>query len=62
MVVGFDNLAESKSHDPQVTTFNVDKTGIGKRLLSVLLDRIAHPRQKTQLIYIQSKLITRQTT
>ena len=62
LVVGFDNLAESKSYDPQITTFNVDKTGIGRKLLSVLLDRIEHPRQKTQIIYLQSKLILRQTT
>ncbi len=62
LVVGFDNLAEAKSHDPQLTTFNIDKTGLGRKLLSVLLDRIAHPRQKTQTIYLQSKLIVRQTT
>ena len=62
LVVGFDNLAESKSHDPQITTFNVDKTGLGRKLLSVLLDRINHPRQKTQVIYLQSKPIIRQTT
>ncbi len=62
LVVGFDNLAESKSYDPQITTFNVDKTGIGRKLLSVLLDRIEHPRQKTQTIYLQSKLILRHTT
>ena len=62
LVVGFDNIAEAKSNDPQITTFNVDKTGIGRKLLSVLLDRIEHPRQKTQHIYLQSKLILRQTT
>ncbi len=62
LVVGFDNLAEARSHDPQLTTFNVDKTGIGKKLLSVLLERISRPRQKTQIIYLQSKLIVRHTT
>ena len=62
LVVGFDNLPEAKSHDPQLTTFNVDKTGLGRKLLSVLLDRIEHHRQKTQTIYLQSKLIVRQTT
>ena len=62
LVVGFDNLAEAKSHDPQLTTFNVDKTGMGRKLLSVLLERIGHQRQKTQTIYLQSKLILRETT
>lgn len=61
-VVGFENLPEANSHDPQLTTFNVDKTGLGRKLLSVLLDRIEYPRQKTQIIYLQSKLIIRQTT
>ena len=62
LVVGFDNLAEAKSYDPQITTFNVDKTGLGRKLFSVLLDRIAHPRQKTQIIYLQSRPILRHTT
>ncbi len=62
LVVGFDNLPEAKSHDPQITTFNIDKTGLGRKLLSVLLDRIGHPHQKTQTIYLQSKLLIRQTT
>lgn len=62
LVSGFDNLPESKKCEPPLTTFNVDKTGLGKKLLEVLLDRIAHPRQKTQIIYLQSKHILRQTT
>lgn len=62
LVVGFDNLPEAKTHDPQITTFNIDKTGLGRKLLSVLLERIGRPRQKTQIIYLQSKLIIRQTT
>jgi len=62
LVVGFDNLAEAKTYDPPITTFNVDKTSIGRKLLSVLLDRIDHPRQKSQIIHLQSKLIARQTT
>ncbi len=62
LVIGFDNLAEAKAYDPQITTFNVDKTGLGRKLLSVLLERIGHSRQKTQIIYLQSKPIIRQTT
>ncbi len=62
LVVGFDNLPEAKTRDPQITTFNVDKTGIGKKLLTVLLDRIERAYPKPQTIYLQSKLILRQTT
>lgn len=62
LVSGFDNLPESKNFDPPLTTFNVDKSGLGKMLLTTLLDRINHPHQKTKFIYLQSKQITRQTT
>lgn len=62
LVVGFDNLTESKSCEPHLTTFNVDKTGLGRKLLSVLMERVAHPHQKTQVIYLQSKLLVRHST
>ncbi len=61
-VIGFDNIPESKNSDPALTTFNVDKVGLGKRLLSILLERIDHPKDKNRLIYIESRLIVRQTT
>lgn len=62
LVTGFDNLPESKNFEPSLTTFNVDKSGLGKMLLSILLERIERPHQKTRFIYLQSKQITRQTT
>lgn len=62
MVAGFDNLPEAKNCDPALTTFNVDKTGLGRKLLDVLLARIGRPREKSQVIYLQSKQILRQTT
>ena len=62
LVAGFDNLAEAKTSDPPLTTFAVDKNGLGKKLLTVLLERIDDPRRKTQIIYVQSKSIMRQTT
>ena len=54
MVAGFDNLPEAKNCDPALTTFNVDKTGLGRKLLDVLLARIGRPREKSQVIYLQS--------
>ncbi len=61
-VVGFDNIPESKNIEPALTTFNVDKVALGKRLLSILLERIENPKEKKRIIYIESKLIIRQTT
>ncbi|MDE5547497.1 MAG: LacI family DNA-binding transcriptional regulator [Clostridia bacterium] len=61
-VIGFDNVPESKTSEPALTTFNVDKIALGKRLLSILLERIDNPKEKNRLIYIESKLIVRQTT
>ncbi len=61
-VVGFDNIPESKNSDPALTTFNVDKVALGKRLLSILLERIDNPKEKKRIIYIESGVIIRQTT
>lgn len=61
-VVGFDNIPESKNGELGLTTFNVDKVALGKRLLSILLERIDNPKEKNRVIYIESKLIVRQTT
>ena len=62
LVMGFDNLSESKKCNPPLTTFSVDKSLIGKKILSVLLDRVIDPGQRSQFIYLQSKPIIRQTT
>ena len=61
-VVGFDNIAEAKFSTPPLTSFNVNKTALGKRIISILLDRIANPTQANQIIYISSKPIIRSTT
>ncbi len=61
-VLGFDNVAESKKTDPPLTTVNVNKTSLGKRLTAVLLDRVTGPVRSNQVIYIASTVITRGTT
>lgn len=62
LVIGFDNVPESKNNEPALTTFNVDKVALGKRLLSVLLDRIEFPAEKNRTLYVESRLIAHQTT
>lgn len=61
-VIGFDNIAATKSTNPPLSTFNIDKTFLGKRLTSMMLERIANPMQTNQIIYISSKLILRSST
>jgi LacI family transcriptional regulator len=61
-VVGFDNISDAKLSSPPLTTFNVNKHALGKRLVSILLDRISNPTQANQLIYIASKNIIRSST
>ncbi|MBO6263811.1 MAG: LacI family DNA-binding transcriptional regulator [Clostridia bacterium] len=62
MVTGFDNVNEAKVHNPPLSTFNVDKAGLGKKLLTVLLERINDKSQRNRVIYLKSKFIPRTTT
>jgi len=61
-VVGFDNISEAKYTSPPLTSFNVNKTALGKRIITILLERIANPTQANQIIYVSSKPIIRSTT
>ena len=61
-VIGFDNILDSKNSNPPLTTFSVDKALFGKKILSVLLDRISEPIQRSQFVYLQSKVIVRKST
>lgn len=61
-VTGFDNTNDSKKHIPPVSTFNVDKMELGKKLLTILIERINSPKQGNRIIYIKSKFISRATS
>lgn len=61
-VIGFDNIAEAKRTNPPLTSINVNKAALGKKIITQLLDRIANPTQPNQLIHITSKIITRSST
>lgn len=61
-MTGFDNVAETKTSNPPLTTFNVDKNAMGKRLITILLERINDPMQRSRLIYIRSKTVVRSST
>lgn len=61
-VIGFDNIAESKHTAPPLTSVNVNKTALGKRIINLLLDRVANPLQANQIIYISSNIVIRSST
>jgi len=61
-VVGFDNSPRAKQITPLLTSFNVDKISLGKKLTALLLDRVSNPTQVNQIIHIASKVIVRSST
>lgn len=61
-IIGYDNIPDSKRTDPPLTSVNVNKTAIGRRMVSLLFERLANPAQVNQIVYVSSKVITRSTT
>ena len=61
-VIGFDNIPEAKLNSPSLTSFNVNKNALGRKIVTILLDRIANPTQANQIVYVASKAITRAST
>lgn len=61
-VIGFDNSPEAKMSVPTLTTFNVNKTVLGRQIISILMDRIKNPTQANMIIHISSKLVVRGST
>lgn len=61
-VVGFDNNPKAKNLNPQLTSFNVDKAALGKKITALLQERVSNPTQANQVIHIASKVIVRAST
>lgn len=61
-VVGFDNNPSAKHVSPLLTSFNVDKISLGRKLTTLLLERVTNPAQANQIIHINSKVIIRSST
>lgn len=61
-VVGFDNNPKAAHITPLLTSFNVDKIALGRKLTTLLLDRVSNPTQANQIIHIASKVIVRSST
>ena len=61
-VVGFDNNPKAKNVTPLLTSFNVDKVSLGKKITTLLQERVSNPTQANQVIHIASKVIVRAST
>lgn len=61
-VTGFDNVAESRSAHPVITTFSVDREFMGRQTIYTLLNRIENPDCPTRIINIGTTLVQGETT
>jgi LacI family transcriptional regulator len=60
-IIGFDNIRFSEMIDPPLTTIHVDKYEIGKRSASLLLDMLDDPEGEYPPLYVDTKLILRES-
>lgn len=61
-IIGYDNIPDSKKTNPPLTSVNVNKTAIGRRIVSLLFERISNPTLVNQIVYVSSKVVVRSTT
>ena len=62
MVVGFDNVTDSTSMSPEITSFSVDKEFLGSETLRTLVNRIEHPDVPSRIITVSTTRILREST
>ena len=61
-IIGYDGVIESEEGDPKITTFYVDKNFLGEEAIRLLVGRINNRNCPTRTMFIQSKLIEREST
>lgn len=61
-IIGYDNIPDSKRTEPPLTSVNVNKMAIGRRIVSLLFERLANPSQSNQIIHITSNIVSRSST
>ncbi len=60
-VVGFDNIDRATGVTPSLTTMHVDKLGMGRLALQMLVNRIEHPESSPVKTVIYPRLIERES-
>ncbi len=61
-IIGYDNIPVSKKTTPPLTSVNVNKMAIGRKIVSLLFERLTNPSFVNQTVYLASKVIVRSTT
>lgn len=61
-VTGFDNLRESNTLNPPLTTVRTREYSLGKRLVQQLLWRMENPDMPRETLYIRSKVLHRESS
>jgi LacI family transcriptional regulator len=60
-IIGFDNNAKSENSFPPLTTMNVDKVGMGRLAVQLLINRAENPDQGTVSMRVHTRLVERQS-
>jgi LacI family transcriptional regulator len=60
-VVGFDNISDSASWRPALTTVSIPPWQIGERAVQLLLERIAHPEASHRHLTLSPELVVRES-
>lgn len=58
-IIGFDDNTNAQNTIPPLTTMHVDKVGMGRLAVQLILDRAANPEQGLVTTYIHTRLIQR---
>lgn len=61
-VTGFDDIAEADLWRPALTSVAVSRAEIGEQVITLLLDRLAAPDAPRRQVFIEPRLIVRETT
>ncbi len=56
-IIGYDNIPDSKRTEQTIPSVNVNKMAIGRRIVSLLFERLANPSQSNQIIHITSNIV-----
>lgn len=62
MVVGYDNVSESYSVAPTITSFSCSNEYLGREAICTLLNRIASPNDPSRTIQVSAHIIERTST
>jgi LacI family transcriptional regulator len=61
-IIGFDNIEDSETFDPPLTTINTPKRAMGRMAGQCLLNKVLYPNTPTVMVTFQTELVLRNST